>query len=49
MFNKSLSETLEIIGTILAVGIIVFGLIWGLLTTLGVNVSDVFNNIQFPS
>ncbi|MDF2646845.1 MAG: hypothetical protein K0Q73_2650 [Paenibacillus sp.] len=49
MFNKTLSEILGIAGTILSIGIIVFGAIWGLLSGLNISLTDIFNNITMPS
>ncbi|RCW41656.1 hypothetical protein DFP97_12292 [Paenibacillus prosopidis] len=49
MFGKSLGEIFEIIGVVLSIGIVVFLLIWGLISGLSGDMSDTFNNIQMPS
>jgi heme/copper-type cytochrome/quinol oxidase subunit 4 len=47
--KKALEEILDNIGTILVIGIIVFGSIWGLLKGLNVDLTDIYNNIVKPS
>ncbi|WP_161807602.1 hypothetical protein [Bacillus sp. FJAT-28004] len=49
MFNKSLGEIFEIIGIVISVGLIVFILIWGLISGFSGELSDTFTNIQLPS
>jgi hypothetical protein len=49
MFNKSLSEILGIAGTVLSIGIIGCGSVWGLLKAFNISLTDIFNNITLPS
>jgi len=49
MFNKSLGEILEIMGTVCAWGILIIGSVWVLLKSLNINLTDIFNNITLPS
>ena len=49
MFGKSMNEIMEIIGVCAAVGVLIFGAVWGLLEAMNLDLTTIFNTINPPS
>lgn len=48
MFKQSVGEILEIVGTIAAITFFLFLGVWAMLEGLNVDLTNIFNNIDYP-